>query len=177
LLAVLLVVGLIALLGGDDDEDEASSGSTDTAQTQEAPARAGATGQDGGRLTGDGQPMLPVPADGLGRFEGTRAEGNAVVVQSVVGDSGFWVGTSEQDRVYVEYGGDVGEKEGGAPFQAREGEPVNLPCARPRATRRTCSSSVRRTRSSCASRAPTSTRIASRRPPSRHTPEQPGRAP
>jgi hypothetical protein len=37
---------------------------------------------------------------------------------------GFWVGSSKQDRVYVEWGGDVGAAE--ANFQPEVGQRVNL---------------------------------------------------
>jgi len=37
---------------------------------------------------------------------------------------GFWVGSSEQDRVYVEWGGDVGSDE--ATYVPNVGEKVNL---------------------------------------------------
>ena len=37
---------------------------------------------------------------------------------------GFWVGSGKQDRVYVEWGGDVGSNE--ADYQPRVGEKVNF---------------------------------------------------
>jgi hypothetical protein len=37
---------------------------------------------------------------------------------------GFWVGSSAQDRVYVEWGGDVGADE--ATYRPKVGEKVNL---------------------------------------------------
>ena len=66
-----------------------------------------------------------MPAGGLAAFEGEQATGRQVTVQSVVKDEGFWVGTSQQDRVYVEYGGDVGanETQGSEPAV---GDKVNL---------------------------------------------------
>jgi hypothetical protein len=54
-----------------------------------------------------------------------------VVVQSVVRNAeendtleGFWVGSSEQDRVYVEWGGTVGSNE--ADFTPTVGDTVDL---------------------------------------------------
>lgn len=42
---------------------------------------------------------------------GGRATGNDLQVQAVVPRQGFWVGTDKVRRVYVEYGGKVGENE------------------------------------------------------------------
>ena len=55
---------------------------------------------------------------------GQTAEGSGVVVQSVVPRQGFWVGASKDDRLYVEYGGNVGENEPGS--QPKVGTKVNL---------------------------------------------------
>ncbi len=72
-----------------------------------------------------GEPLLPVPDD-LSGFVGDDAQCTGVVVQSVVDDDGFWVGTSQSDRVYVEYGGDVGETEEGSSFVPAVGDRVDL---------------------------------------------------
>jgi hypothetical protein len=47
------------------------------------------------------------------------------VVQSVNGNEGFFVGSSATERVYVEWGGDVGEDEASR-FQPQKGDRVNL---------------------------------------------------
>jgi len=99
---VLLVILLMSLLGGEE---------------QPAPAP--------GTLTADGQPIVPIPPSGLGSLEGQRAEGTAVDVQSVNGNEGFFVGPNVADRVYVEWGGDVGADEAST-FQPKVGEKVNL---------------------------------------------------
>ena len=91
LLAVLLAGLLIALIGGDDSDDKA--------------------GSDSGRLAAGGAELLPPPANGLSGQVGETATGQDVVVQSVNGNEGLFVGTSTTDRVYVEWGGDVGENE------------------------------------------------------------------
>lgn len=52
------------------------------------------------RLTADGSPLL-ARAVTLARHEGDRALGRSVPVESVVADEGFWVGTSERNRVFV----------------------------------------------------------------------------
>jgi hypothetical protein len=46
-------------------------------------------------------------------------------VQSVVKDEGFWVGSSQRNRVHVEYGGDVGVDENQG-VEPAVGEKVNL---------------------------------------------------
>jgi hypothetical protein len=73
-----------------------------------------------------------VPNGGLSSFNGKPAEGENVRVVSVVESSpdaaklqGFFVGTSSRDdRVYIEYGSDVGQSE--ATFEPKEGDRVNL---------------------------------------------------
>ena len=48
-------------------------------------------------------------------------------VQEVIPEEGFFVGTSEEDRVYVEFGGDVGETEQNSnSYDAKVGDVVNL---------------------------------------------------
>lgn len=130
LLALLLVGGLlIALLSGGDDEDKAAK--TQTTQTQadatadQATPAGGATDGDAGTLTVAGTSLLPPPGD-LTQYVGETATGENVVVQSVAGQQGFWVGTSEQDRVYVEYGAKAGGTEEGAAFKPQVGQKVNL---------------------------------------------------
>jgi hypothetical protein len=48
-----------------------------------------------------------------------------VTVQSVT-DSGFFVGTSAQDRRFVEWGGDVGDDEADQIYRPKVGDKVNL---------------------------------------------------
>ena len=47
----------------------------------------------------------------LGTHEGQEATGQAVRVQSVPSDEGFWVGTSEQNRLWVQLSGVRGESD------------------------------------------------------------------
>jgi hypothetical protein len=101
---VLLGLLLIAVLSGDED---------------------GGAGTAGGSLTAGDQSLLPVPSGGLSGDETDTATGRQVTVQSVVKDEGFWVGTSQSDRVYVEYGGDVGANENQG-FEPAVGDKVNL---------------------------------------------------
>ena len=105
LLAVLLAILLISLLGGDDDSDKSGSAA--------------------GKLNAGGAQLLPPPSGGLSGEVGKTATGKDVVVQSVNGNEGFFVGSSTKDRVYVEWGGDVGENEA-SQFQPKKGDTVNL---------------------------------------------------
>lgn len=102
LLAAALAILLISLLGGDDDG-----------------------GSDAGRLNAGGAQLLPPPSGGLSGEVGKTATGQDVVVQSVNGNEGFFVGSSSTDRVYVEWGGDVGTDEASR-FQPNQGDKVNL---------------------------------------------------
>jgi hypothetical protein len=104
LLAILLVVLLISLIGGDNDNNSSS---------------------DAGQLTAGNAQLLPPPAGGLSAQVGETATGKDALVQSVNGNEGFFVGSSTKDRVYVEWGGDVGENEASR-FQPQKGDKVNL---------------------------------------------------
>ena len=100
---ILLVVLLMSLLGGEEKKPVPAPGT----------------------LTADGHPIVPIPPSGLGSLAGQHAEGTAVDVQSVNGNEGFFVGPNVADRVYVEWGGDVGADEPST-FQPKVGEKVNL---------------------------------------------------
>jgi hypothetical protein len=121
LLALLLLGAL--LLGLFNGDDKKASSGKQSAQKTAAPSAGAAAGA--GSLTAGGTNLLPVPSGGLADFEGRPATGKDVTVQSVVKDEGFWVGSSKQDRVYVEYGGDVGTNENQG-FEPKVGEHVNL---------------------------------------------------
>ena len=141
-LLALLAAALIAALalglfdGGDDGGQTAGQGQGATEQqgtgSAQRGAAAGGTATDaGGSLNAGGTSLLPPPAGGLGDYVGQDATGKSVVVQSVVRNAeendtleGFWVGSSEQDRVYVEWGGTVGSNE--ADYTPTVGEKVNL---------------------------------------------------
>lgn len=137
LLALLAVGALLAALlsGGDDEQSATQSGQTQQQQQDggTAEGQSGGTAAAGGEgvLTASGNSVLPGDAARIGDAVGQTAEGKAVVVQSVVQKAedpqaleGFWVGSSKQDRVYVEWGGDVGANE--ATYQPEVGERVNL---------------------------------------------------
>ena len=107
LVAGLLALLLISLIGGDDSDDGGNAGS------------------NAGQLAAGGTKLLPPPANGLSGQVGETASGSNVVVQSVNGNEGFFVGSSATERVYVEWGGDVGENEASR-FRPDVGQRVNL---------------------------------------------------
>lgn len=116
-LLALLAVALVAVLAlGLFDGDDDGTGGTAT--------------DAGGSMTAGGTSILPPPGGGLADYVGRDATGKSVIVQSVVRNAennrlaGFWVGSSEQDRVYVEWGGTVGPDE--ADYTPEVGEKVNL---------------------------------------------------
>lgn len=69
--------------------------------------------------------LLPLPPGGLKTFVGRPAFGQRMPVQAINGNAGFWVGSSERDRVYVEWGGGV-RPDQRSRFQPRQGERVDL---------------------------------------------------
>jgi hypothetical protein len=118
LLALGLLIAALAGAFSSDDKERSSQGSSSGASAGSGLA-AGATA------------LLPPPADGLKPLVGKTAKTNDVVVQSVVQNAdnpdaleGFWVGSSQKDRVYVEWGGDVGTDE--SDFRPKVGEHVRL---------------------------------------------------
>jgi hypothetical protein len=125
-LAVLAIV-LALLLSGDDKEEQASQPAPPPgqAQSQSQPPPAGGAASDA-RLLAGGKPVTPNPEGGLSVPPGQDAEGQGVTVQAVVKDEGFWVGKSAQDRVYVEYGGDVGAAETSSKYVPKVGQKVNV---------------------------------------------------
>lgn len=111
LLALLVLALLLFLLlrGGDDDKAEKAKAGGKPVPTQ-TPASIGRTGS--GDLVAGGKNLLPVAQAGdLKSTVGKPAVGTAVAVQEVVKGQGFWIGSSAKDRVYVEFGGDVGSDE------------------------------------------------------------------
>ena len=129
LLLLLAAVVLLVSLLGDDDEDTAATGPAVTASDPATPssgAAGGATASGTGALPAAGQSLLGASPDVFGGAVGEQASGRGVEVLSVVEDEGFFVGTSPQDRVYVELGGDVGENEQAAAYEPQVGDRVDL---------------------------------------------------
>ena len=129
LLAVIAIIALILLLRACGDDDGGDRAATTTETTQSVPDEAAPATPEGGAgtLTAGGTALLPVEAATLREAVGQDATGERVRVQEVVPEEGFFVGTSETDRVYVEFGGDVGEtEEGSNSYEPAEGDEVNL---------------------------------------------------
>lgn len=112
LLPLLLGVGLVVLLailipivacGGDDD---GGSGGVSSAERG-----------SGGTLVSEGASLLGGAAPRIRRHVGAAARARGVVVLSTT-KAGFFVGTRDGDRQYVEYSSRIGE-----------GEPARLPKA------------------------------------------------
>jgi len=99
----------------DPTAPESESGTSETESPVSGPAQEGT-------VTVDGTPILPLPEAGLAEFAGGAAEGQSVPVQSVVSDDGFWVGSSETDRLFVFL--DIGEAEPPPPLEL--GEPISI---------------------------------------------------
>ena len=99
LVTALLVVGLVALSRRGDD--------VATAPATSQGAVAAAEPQGSGRLVAGDVSLLPLSeaADAggsLARYSGQQVRADAVLVESVPADEGFWVGTSATDRVWVQ---------------------------------------------------------------------------
>jgi len=131
-----LVIGLVSC--GDDDEantgnvatqaegaaDDAGEAAGEAADDAGNAAGGAAAGAGAGTLTAEGEDILPTDVAIDGRID-QQATGEAVTVQSVT-ESGFFVGTSAQDRRFIEWGGDVGEDEAKDIFRPKVGDKVNL---------------------------------------------------
>jgi hypothetical protein len=121
-----LLLLLLLLRGCDDDDGSANGPGATTAEQTTDGSGNGAGSADGGAgtlLAGD-QDLLAALAGGAGgleAFEGKDAKGDGVTVQELVNETGFWVGTSDTDRVFVEI-----EDEGGSPIDAKKGDRVSF---------------------------------------------------
>ena len=143
-LALLAIALLLSQCGGNDPAGgtdaagDAASGSRSadasestgtTPSASESPDGAGADGAAGSAGTIDvgGQSLLDQVAQGgaaaaLAGVEGQEATATGAQVLSVPADEGFWVGSSETDRVWVQLTGEAGE----SPYQVQEGDAVDF---------------------------------------------------
>lgn len=143
LLAILLLAALLLSQCGSDDADgdpASSTGSGSASSTSEgtggatggsataSPSAGGGTAAGAGQIrTADGWSVLELAAsaDGAAALAGVTGQpvtGTAVQVLSVPADEGFWVGTSEAERVWVQLTGEAGE----SPYQVTEGDSVDF---------------------------------------------------
>ncbi len=109
-----------------EEEESTDRGAATAPATQPAPEATPRA--EAGSLTAGGRSLLGAGAGASHeRYVEQPAEGRRVRVQEVIPDEGFFVGTSEEDRVYVEFGGDVGETEQRSnTYDAQVGDEVNL---------------------------------------------------
>jgi hypothetical protein len=143
LLGLLALIALLFLLSrcGNDDPATPTAGTsasptagpspaaTTATATDSASASASATaGQTGtaqaGTVTSGGDNLLggAGTAASLRNHDGDEAVGRAVRVQSVPADEGFWVGTSAQDRLWVQLTGTRGESD----YKVKEGDTIEF---------------------------------------------------
>ena len=148
LAALVAIALLLSQCGGDDpaadtnaadssrssSSSSAPSSSSDDAESSESsPSETSASGGAGGAAAGGGQlvsgeqDLLQLVAGGnagtaLAEFAGQPATATGVQVLSVPADEGFWVGSSDTDRVWVQLTGEEGE----SPYQVQEGDTVDF---------------------------------------------------
>lgn len=103
-----LALLLISLLGGDDEKQASAPG-------------AGAKNT----LTAEGRALRGNAPDTLKGAIGQQATGSANKVLSVASGTGFWVGASNSDRTFVEYGSAVGGNENQT-YKPKVGDVVDL---------------------------------------------------
>jgi len=95
--------------------------------TASSPTDDGTTNSgSGGTLTAGGTSLLPLseaatPDGSLAEYVGEPAVGRGVTVLSVPADEGFWIGTSDADRVWVQLIGP-----GESPYVVRPGDTVSF---------------------------------------------------
>jgi hypothetical protein len=73
-------------------------------------------------VTAAGANLLGAATADLATHDGQAAAGRAVKVQSVPADEGFWVGASEQDRLWVQLTGTGGESD----YKVKEGDTIDF---------------------------------------------------
>lgn len=130
LLGLLLLLGLIALAlalfanGGDDKAKPERESAPSQQQQQPSQGAAGA-----GALQVGGESLKP--GDDLSGLVGQDATVDGAKVVQVDGEGGFWVGSSGDQRTFVEYGPAAGTDE--ATQMPKVGDTVNLtgPVAEP----------------------------------------------
>ena len=144
-IAAIVLLSLLAINAVDDDGPEGAAGDSlgqvsgsdgSGANGEDASGSAGANGSSGSSggtgaaaapaLKGGDQDLLAVAASGgLAGLAGQAVTGTGVV-ESVVSDEGFWVGTSAQDRVFVFLTEQARQSSGESGFQVKAGQTVSI---------------------------------------------------
>ncbi len=145
-----VLAGLLLTQCGSDDTENTSDGSSRTSDGStssssdsggssssssggassppvDGEADGGAGGGQGQIVTPGGESVLDIAtgadaASGLGALADQPVTGTAVQVLSVPADEGFWVGTSDEQRSWVQLTGEEGE----SPYQVQEGDLVDF---------------------------------------------------
>ena len=140
LLAVLVVAALLLSQCGSDDPEGGSASSQSSGSASDTGSASSSAGSSASRSTGatgagtagpivgaDGTDVLaaagqPDAATALGGLVGQQVTATGAQVLFVPADEGFWVGTSDQQRVWVQLTGEAGE----SPYQVAEGDTVDF---------------------------------------------------
>jgi RNA polymerase sigma factor (sigma-70 family) len=120
--SAVAVTGLVLVppLVGRDQAPRPAPTTTTVPPRAAAPGTAGPGGGGGSgvRLVVPGRSLLPVPGrEVLARHAGQRVRGEHVPARGVYADEGFWVGTGDDDRLWVQLIG-----RGESLFQVRAGQ-------------------------------------------------------
>lgn len=86
----------------------------------------GGGGAGGASLTANGEDLLAAAAGGSLTGRVGQAVTGTGIVESVVSDEGFWVGSSVEDRVFVFLTPEARESQGESRFQVEAGQTVQL---------------------------------------------------
>ena len=116
----------------ESSESSESGESSESSEAESSPSESSAAGGagaagGGGQLVSGQQDLLQLVAGGsaataLAEFAGQPATATGVQVLSVPADEGFWVGSSDTERVWVQLTGGAGE----SPYQVQEGDTVDF---------------------------------------------------
>lgn len=134
LIGLVVLIALLLLLtrcGGDDDDAStsgppasatAAAAVPSAAVTSSPTSAAGPPGEAGTVTTGGEDLMINPTAAGLKPYAGRPAVGTAVEVQSVPADEGFWIGSSETDRLWIQLTDTGGESD----YRVKPGDQVDF---------------------------------------------------
>jgi hypothetical protein len=119
------VAGLVLaspLVDRDQEPRPVTSATTRAPPQAGGPVTPGGGGGSGVRLVVPGRSLLPVPGrEVLARHAGQRVRGANVPTRAVAADEGFWVGTGDDDQLWVQLVG-----RGESPFRVQAGQRVTL---------------------------------------------------